>query len=57
MKSNRKYTETLPLAKKLFKLKTELDYDKVNHTDEAAIKIFKLKKKFFEGTYFEWLNL
>lgn len=61
MNSNRKYTSSLTEAKKLFKLKTGVDYSNTPHY--SGIKLFKLKimktktRTYFVGTYIEWLNL
>ena len=62
MNKSRKYTETLPDAKKLYKLKTGYEYDNKS-IDRYAVAIFKLKaaktktRKYFVGSYIEWLNL
>lgn len=63
MNRNRKYAETLSDAKRLFKIKTGTEYNNQNHTKTSGCLIFKLKtmktnkRKYFVGTYMEWLNL
>lgn len=62
MNKNRKYTQTMTMAKKLYKLKTGLEY-KISQINTSGISIHKLKimktktRRFFVGTYMEWLNL
>ena len=61
MNKNRKYTENLRDAKKLYKLKTGRDWEDVH--SYGGTTIFKLKimrtktRRYFVGTYMEWLNL
>jgi len=62
MNKNRKYTTTLAEAKKLYKLKTGCDYVKPYHHHSGvliyALKIMQTKtRRYFVGTYIEWLNL
>ena len=58
----KKYCRTLTEAKRQYKEKTGVDYEN-SHLALSPIQIFKLKimrtqtKRYFVGTYFEWINL
>ena len=63
MNKNRKYTANFRDAKKLFKLKTGVDWKDQYTKYTGGITIYKLKimrtptRTHFVGTYLEWLNL
>lgn len=62
MNKTRKYTSTLNGAKILFASKTGEEYNPAKK-HSSGIRIFKLEitktktRKYFVGTYTEWLNL
>lgn len=62
MSVRRKYTTTFGDAKKLYKLKTGVEWAN-KHETLNPITIFKLKimrtatRRYFVGSYIEWLNL
>ena len=62
MNKNRKFTQTFKEAKELFFLKTGKKWN-IDDKPPSGITIFKLKimktktRRFFVGTYLEWLNL
>ena len=61
MNKNRKFTTTLRDAKKLYKLKTGVEFGEGN--EDLYTRIFRLKimrtktRRYFVGSYMEWLNL
>ena len=58
MTKNRKFTKSLPEAKKLLALKTNTDC--VSNTGTSIFHLRSKKtptRRFFVGTYQEWLNL